>query len=446
MDEKRRDPKGRILRTGESYDPVKQRYRYVYKNSQGKRRNIYSYTLTKNDSVPAGKKQDPGMSLREREQAVLQDVMEEIDSTGGNMTVYSLMEKYVKLKSPDVRETTRKGYQTQLNFMKNNEMGKRRINSLNATECEEWLTELHTKQGKSFSTLHTLRGVLRPAFSMAKRNRWVRDNPFDFPMNKKRYGGVQQRDALSRKDMRRFLDFMRTDKHFSKYFEGTYILFNTGLRISEFCGLREDDIDFDKHVIRVRRQLLRLNRNGRMELYTEEPKTKNGIRDVPMLMDVETCFRKVIENRQKIKEYAVWNEDRTESLTGFLWIDKNGCYETAQHWINHLRWSVAKFNRIYRDPLPVISPHICRHTFCSNMASLGMSPKTLQTIMGHSSIEVTLNVYTHMEPDIVQLQFFSNPQYNLYPLSRTPNMVSFEEDSIDDEPDPDLSQDVGDED
>ena len=60
-------------------------------------------------------------------------------------------------------------------------------------------------------------------------------------------------------------------------------------------------------------------------------------------------------------------------------------------------------NKIYKDELPPISPHVLRHTFCSNCASAGMSPKTLQMIMGHSSIEFTLNVYTHLEDeDIVQ--------------------------------------------
>lgn len=47
-------------------------------------------------------------------------------------------------------------------------------------------------------------------------------------------------------------------------------------------------------------------------------------------------------------------------------------------------------------------PHVCRHTFCSNMAKLGMNPKTLQKIMGHSDIGVTLNTYTHLDFDDIQ--------------------------------------------
>ena len=51
---------------------------------------------------------------------------------------------------------------------------------------------------------------------------------------------------------------------------------------------------------------------------------------------------------------------------------------------------------ITRDQMPNITPHVCRHTYCSNMAKAGMNPKTLQYLMGHSDISVTLNTYTHL--------------------------------------------------
>ena len=113
------------------------------------------------------------------------------------------------------------------------------------------------------------------------------------------------------------------------------------------------------------------------------------ILDMP---DVEEAFRSVITKRPKIKDSVIWDELHQNSKTGFLWIDKDGHYEVAQHWSNHLRWACAKFNRIYKEEIPSVTPHVCRHTFCSNCAGAGMSPKTLQMIMGHSSIEFTLNV------------------------------------------------------
>ena len=57
---------------------------------------------------------------------------------------------------------------------------------------------------------------------------------------------------------------------------------------------------------------------------------------------------------------------------------------------------VKRYNDIFRIQMPNITPHVCRHTYCSNMARDGMNPKTLQYLMGHSEIGVTLNVYTHL--------------------------------------------------
>ncbi len=108
----------------------------------------------------------------------------------------------------------------------------------------------------------------------------------------------------------------------------------------------------------------------------------------------------MIDNRPQLTtEPIVWDREHTVSATKFLWFDKNNNLEVAQHWQNHMRWAVAKFNRTYKDEIPNITPHVCRHTFCSNMAKSGMNPKTLQYIMGHADISVTLNTYTHVNFD-----------------------------------------------
>ena len=60
---------------------------------------------------------------------------------------------------------------------------------------------------------------------------------------------------------------------------------------------------------------------------------------------------------------------------------------------------VHRYNDIYKVQMPNISPHICRHTYCTNMARSGMNPKTLQYLMGHSDISVTMNTYTHLGLD-----------------------------------------------
>ena len=57
---------------------------------------------------------------------------------------------------------------------------------------------------------------------------------------------------------------------------------------------------------------------------------------------------------------------------------------------------VKHYNDIYRVQMPKITPHVCRHTYCNNRARAGMNPRTLQYLMGHSDIGVTMNTYTHL--------------------------------------------------
>lgn len=69
------------------------------------------------------------------------------------------------------------------------------------------------------------------------------------------------------------------------------------------------------------------------------------------------------------------------------------------HWEKYFQHAVDRYNSIYRVQLPKITPHVCRHTYCSNMAKSGMNPKVLPYLMGHSDISVTLNTYTHLKID-----------------------------------------------
>lgn len=90
------------------------------------------------------------------------------------------------------------------------------------------------------------------------------------------------------------------------------------------------------------------------------------------------------------------NEKIIGGYTGLLFLDKNGNLEVAMHWEHRFNHMVKWYNEIYRVQMPNITPHVCRHTYCSNMAKAGMNPKTLQYLMGHSVICVTLNTYTHL--------------------------------------------------
>lgn len=245
--------------------------------------------------------------------------------------------------------------------------------------------------GRRYSSIHSIRGVLRPAFQMAVDDEMLLRNPFEFQLATVLVNDSVTREAISREDERRFLKFVQEDSHFSRYYDGMFILFKTGLRISEFCGLTIRDIDFKNRILNIDHQL---QRASNMEYVIQSTKTSSGTRRIPMTDEVAEAFKRIIENRRKVKV-----EPAIAGYTGFLYLDKNNMPMVALHWEKYFQHAVQKYNSIYKLQLPKITPHVCRHTFCSNMAKSGINPKTLQYLMGHSEIGVTLNTYTHIKEE-----------------------------------------------
>ena len=383
MSEKRRDNRGRVLRFGES-QRQDGRYAFKYKDSDGSVKFVYSWRLDKNDRTPAGKKRE--LSLREKEKQIEHDLFDHIVSNGGNYTVLELVKKYVSLKT-GVRHNTEANYNFVINIIAKADFGKLRIDKVHLSDAKGWLIKLQ-KEGRGYSTIHSVRGVLRPAFQMAVDDDLIRKNPFNFELASVVVNDSVTREAITKKQEREFLGFIQADEHFSRYYDGIYILFHTGLRISEFCGLTIGDIDFKEMRINVDHQL---QRKRDMTYVVEPTKTTSGTRMVPMTKEVADCFRRILANRIKPKV-----EPMIDGYTGFLFLDKNEMPMVALHWEKYFKHILDKYNSIYKVQLPKITPHVCRHTFCSNMAKSGMNPKTLQYIMGHSDISVTLNTYSHV--------------------------------------------------
>ena len=383
MSEKRRDNRGRVLRFGES-QRQDGRYAFKYKDNDGSVKFVYSWRLDKNDRTPAGKKRE--LSLREKEKQIEHDLFDHIVSNGGNYTVLELVKKYVSLKT-GVRHNTEANYNFVINIIAKADFGKLRIDKVHLSDAKGWLIKLQ-KEGRGYSTIHSVRGVLRPAFQMAVDDDLIRKNPFNFELASVVVNDSVTREAITKKQEREFLSFIQADEHFSRYYDGIYILFHTGLRISEFCGLTIGDIDLREMRINVDHQL---QRNRDMTYVVEPTKTTSGTRMVPMTTEVADCFRRILANRIKPKV-----EPMIDGYTGFLFLDKNEMPMVALHWEKYFKHILDKYNSIYKVQLPKITPHVCRHTFCSNMAKSGMNPKTLQYIMGHSDISVTLNTYSHV--------------------------------------------------
>ncbi len=378
----RKDHKNRLLREGESQNKDG-RYRYSYYEN-GKQKSFYSWKLEPTDKLPAGKKEC--VSLREQIEKIQKQQLLYGKYSESSYTVLDLVERYVGLKT-GVRKSTQAGYKTVLNVLKKEEFGSRKISDIRISDAKLWLIQMQ-KSGRGYSSIHTIRGVLRPAFQMAVDDDVLLKNPFEFQLATIIINDSIRREAITKRQERMFLKFVKDDPHFSKYYEGIYILFKTGMRISEFCGLTILDIDMKERTIDINHQLQRLSD---MEYIIEPTKTNAGKRVLPMTQDVYECFQTILKNRKAPKK-----EPMIGKYVGFLYLDKNGMPMVALHWQKYFDHICEKYNKIYREQIPKITPHVCRHTYCTNMALAGMNPKTLQYLMGHSEIGVTLDVYTYV--------------------------------------------------
>ena len=386
MSEKRKDKRGRILRTGESQDKSGE-YRFSY-YEDGKKKNFRSWRLNATDPLPEGKR--PCKSLREKEEEYNEAKRKNIKYTSGNITVNELLDTHIKTKL-DVRlkKSTIYYYKCVAKYLKDDEFGKRKIKDITVSCAMEWMAGLQ-KDGKSYSIIYGIRSVLRSAFRRAVQDGLLFRNPFDeFSPNEVVINDTVKRDAISMEDEKRFLRFLKNDDRYSICYECAYVLLNTGMRISEFCGLTLDDIDMENRKININKQLQSVGG----EIYIERStKTKSGNRVIPMDDGVYEVFKSIVAKREENPLNPI-----VDGVGNFLYIDKKGNPAIARFWENRFRRAIEKYNKDNKNPLPNISPHVCRHTYCSKKAKDGINPVQLAYLMGHSNINITLQTYTHVK-------------------------------------------------
>ena len=223
----RRDSKHRVLRRGESirWDG---KYQFKY-HVNGKAHFVYSWRLEPTDKLPAGKK--PCLSLRELEKQIGYDLDSQMHPEGRSMTVEKLVERYLSTRI-GVKPNTKSNYNFVKNLMKKEDFYYKKIGDVKTSDAKLFLIKLQ-QDGKRYSTVKTVRGVLRPAFQMAVDDDVLHKNPFSFELAGVVVNDSVTREALTRDQMRKFLKFVHDDNVYCKYYEVVYILFHTGMRISD---------------------------------------------------------------------------------------------------------------------------------------------------------------------------------------------------------------------
>ena len=374
MDAKRRDKNGVLLRDGES-QRNDGKYQFRFTDITGERKTVYANTLDE---------------LRKKEKKIQKIVDDRLNYGEGVCSVLDLVKRYLGTKQ-GVRYNTQIAYNFVTNLLEKEDFCYRKIADIRVSDAKLWFIKMHN-DGKGYSTLTSIKGVVRPAFEMAVEEDILRKNPFTFGLTKVVPNDSQKRIALDTAQQELWMNFLRNDKHYSQYYDEFVVLLGTGMRISEFCGLTKQDLDFENRKIRVERQLIRDRHDNYL---IEDTKTESGRRFIPMTDEVFIALKNIVNKRPKVKvEYII------SGLSGFLTLDKERKPKVALHYEKYCKWGLAKYRKLFPgQPLPVITPHVFRHTFCTNMANAGMDPKALQYVMGHADIGVTMNVYTHARYD-----------------------------------------------
>ncbi len=409
---KRKDNKGRILRNGES-QMKDGRYRFQYTDGRGKRHALYSWRLVETDKLPAGKR--PDRCLREKIHQVMRDLEDGIALIdGGKVTLNQMFERYIAGKS-ELKASTRTNYLYMYRHFVEGELGRQKLSSIKYSDVKQFYDYLIGERGMQPNSVELIHTILHPIFTMAVRDEYLRTNPTDGVMGeiKKKYHWEKpKRHALTKEEQAAFIDFMRYSPVYQRWLPLFTVFLGTGCRMGEIIGLRWQDCDFEKKTISINHNLIyRMQEDGSCAMRITTPKTKAGIRTIPMLREVQEALLKEQRKQRRKGETAV----EIDGYTGFVFTNRNGYVHnpiTVNQAIKHIytaynlqeQENAARENRMPRY-IRHFSAHNLRHTFCTRFCENETNLKVVQEIMGHSDISTTMNIYAEVTEERKKISF-----------------------------------------
>ena len=187
----------------------------------------------------------------------------------------------------------------------------------------------------------------------------------------------QKKEALTIDTQKKFLEYAKGQSYENQY---RFVL-QTGLRTGELIGLKWEDIDFTKKTLKIQRSMEYRHSVGEWRI--GEPKSKSGYRTIPL---TDEAVRILIAQKEKNKNIKEIQEEWSE----FIFLSRKG------EPVKNSAYDTALFKICDKAEIKRFSMHVLRHTFATRCIEGGMMPKTLQKILGHSNIGITMNLYVHI--------------------------------------------------
>lgn len=408
MAKARKDDRGRALRKGEVQRASDKRYMYTYTDPQGRRKFIYALDLT---------------ALREKEKQLIQDQLDGLDLyVSGKATINDTFDRYISTKH-DLRETTRSNYLYIYDRFVRWTFGKKKIADVKFSDVLQFYLHLLDEEQLSIGTLDSVHTLLHPTFQLAVRDNIIRNNPSDGVMkevSKGRSRGI--RHALTIEQQRAFMSYIANHPVYYHWWPLFTVLLGTGCRIGEVLGLRWEDLDFENRVISINHSLVYypIGKSRTSVQRISRPKTDAGIRTVPMLDTVYDAFQMEWEEQEE----TGFNQSEIDGMTGFVFMGRFGAVPNPQSVNRAIKRIISSYNaeeavqakKERREPiiLPDFSCHHLRHTFCTRLCEHETNLKVIQAVMGHRSIETTMDIYAEATDRKKQESFDKLSKLNIF--------------------------------
>lgn len=291
------------------------------------------------------------------------------------MTVNAWFEYWIDVKKRTVRPNTIRNYTERYHRNIKPVIGGKILGSVNTIHCQAIMNKMGD-EGYRTSTIYQTRITLYNMLDYAYQNDVIIKNPCN-KMVKSNVGKPSDKKQALTIDQQK--DFCKAIIGSSYEYQYRFLL-QTGLRTGEMVGLKWSDIDFDKRTLTINRSMEYRYATGEWRI--GEPKSKSGYRTIP-LTDEAVSILKL--QKQKNNSFSVIQMEWSE----FVFLCKKGTP------VKNSTYDTMLFKLCDKANLPRFSMHVLRHTFATRCIEAGMKPKTLQTILGHSNIGITMNLYVH---------------------------------------------------
>lgn len=297
-----------------------------------------------------------------------------------NITVDDWYHSWIDNKKRTVRSSTFQRYESAYRNHIRPVLGNILMTDIKPIHCQEIFNRMADKGMKS-SSMKAYKEVVCNFFAYAVENDVINKNPCNKLVKCNIGQDSSDRLPLTLDQQKIFLDSIK-----GHFFELQYkFVLQTGLRVGELIALKWEDVDFDKKCINIRRTANYMNINGLKDWVIGPPKSSAGIRTIPLTNEAIEILYKQRNRNILMKVVDLQFKD-------YVFLHKG-------HLVKQSGYDCRLITICNRAKLPKFSMHNLRHTFATRCIEAGMKPKTLQTILGHSSLSITMNRYVHTTDD-----------------------------------------------